>query len=307
LSDGERDEAEVLTRHAVRIFLRLRDDPDNATILLARDAFLARGPAERAAWDRAKRAASAVRDGRAKGKGPARMLLLALVVGTMLAAAASHRPLRMALAADAWTAQVPSSLVLASGDAVHLDAASAIVDETGTAAGAARRVRLLEGAAFFDVAATGTRFEVIAGPALIEVVGTAFEVTQAGDAVRVAVAEGEVVVSFADTTVTLQANEQARFAQNGSHRVDAVEMRSIAAWRENRLVTDGMEFADAVRIIERRLPGRVAIMGTGAPLGRVTGGLDLNDPEQALRALAALRGGRVVSIVPGVFMLFPGD
>ncbi|MEM8549101.1 MAG: FecR domain-containing protein, partial [Pseudomonadota bacterium] len=87
-----------------------------------------------------------------------------------------------------------ATLILADGSRVTLGAMSA-VEATFTAK--ARAVRLVRGAAFFEVAEDPTRpFTVQSGSFKATVIGTTFEIRTAPDVVRLAVAEGSVRASY---------------------------------------------------------------------------------------------------------------
>lgn len=292
---------ERLTREAARLFMRLQDRPTDDAALRDRDAFLARGEAEREAYARAARAWTAV--GRKQRPKRGGTIAVFLVLALSIAGYLSYDTVRVAFLADVQTASEPTQAELLSGDLVLLDAASAIADDTD---GDVRQVRLLAGAAFFDVETDRQRFLVRAGPVTAEVEGTAFEVSRAGNAVLVAVAEGRVVVSGGAAVRMLSAGEFARVTSDGVVLAGAVDVETVAGWRADRLVTDGMTVAEVAAIIDRRLPGRVVIIGDTLAQREVSGGLDLTNPMQALRTLAAARGARLVSGVPGLILLFPG-
>lgn len=303
MAEHEKRERERLAREATRIFMLVEGDPTSTAALQSKEAFLARGAAEREAWARTERVWSAVRQKRRPGGGSL-ALIFGLCLGGAVAGSFGYEPIRLALLADLRTEHAPLRATLASGDAVHLDAGSAIADDSD---GGMRSVRLLAGAAFFDVAPGQSRFLVSAGDVTVEVVGTAFEVAEFGDALSVGVVEGRVAVRAGSTAVELGPGERLRVGAAGIEDAEPIDAAAVATWREDRLITDGMTVAEVVDVLDRRLPGRIVVLSRSLGDREVTGGLDLSDPLQALKALAAVRNAEVINTVPGLAVLVAGD
>lgn len=282
-------EMEKVMRVAARLFLRLRDDPNDAEALKERDAFLARGEAERRAYARVSRATTAAARGETARKG--RLLVCALLGGVLASLALSGERLRIAVMADYRTQAEQVAVTLESGDIATLDAASALADHSS---GAERRVTLMSGAGFFDVDQTGRRFIVTSGALEAEALGTRFEVSQLGDTVLVTVEEGHVEVRD-DTRIWQLFGGQRLFWRNhGSEHVEDTDITQIAGWRADRLDLTGVTFGEVVDVIERRLPGRVYVPNALLYDVQLSGGLDLTDPYAALEGLAEAQNARIV-------------
>ncbi|MEM8793571.1 MAG: FecR domain-containing protein [Pseudomonadota bacterium] len=287
---------ESLVREATRILLRLKEDPENDALLKERDAFLARGAAERAAYDEVLRAWKLT-----GGKRRPKTLYVFVLLGTLLASLyLASGPARIYLLADFRTGLERAAVTLDSGDRAEMDARSALVDETE---GDARRVTLLQGAAFFEVDTRERPFAVSVGSLTIRALGTAFETARIDDIVLVAVAEGEVEILTGVDRLTLEAGEQLRWSPKAGAAVDAVEPGAIAAWRQDWLITDGLTFEQVADVIDRRLQSRIVILDDELAQSRILGGLDLGDPALALRTLAAAEGARVVTAPPFVSLI----
>ncbi|MEM6904891.1 MAG: FecR domain-containing protein [Pseudomonadota bacterium] len=288
-----------LAREAARIFLTLEERPDDPAALARRDAFLSRGEAARRIYRRSARAwGGGLRQTR-KRRG-AGLLVAGLLI---LSGYAGFDRARVALFADAATSGKAEALVLASGDRAALDAASALIDQTE---GETRRVVLMEGAGFFEVSGRARPFEVEAGALRAHVLGTAFEVAHIGGALTIAVAEGRVEARLDRGTWELGAGERLVWRGEGQPQINAVEPASIAAWRTDRLVVDGMTLAEVAAIIDRRLPGRIVIWDRYLAASRVSGAIELSDPLRALRILAASRGAEILAAPPLVTLITAG-
>lgn len=287
------------TREAARIFRRLEEVPDDPDALAARDAFLNRGAAEQETYAQMSRALSAARTGmRRRSRKTATGLICALLAMLYI----GYDPIRTRVLADHYTTDKVSTVQLDSGDMANLDASSALIDATD---GAERRVTLMKGAAFFDVDQTGRRFIVQSQGLTVEAIGTAFEVADVGTAIQVTVSEGIVEVGAGSETWRLTAGDRLQWSDAGIARQDSVGLETIAAWRGGQFVMDGMSFAQAIAVIDRRLAGEIVITDSALASVRVSGGLDLTEPLQALRLLAASSDATVRAAPPLVTLVSP--
>lgn len=277
-----------LIEEAADIFVRLRENPEDPSILAERRAFLDRGDKEREVYANVIKAWA----GTGRKPGPNKPLVMALIAVLTTSAYFGIEPLRILLFADFTTRYETLRVALASDDIVVMDAETALTDNTD---GTSRQVRLLEGAALFDVTNDGRAFSVSAGDITIDVLGTIFEVTETGDLMTVSVSEGQVQVSAESMQWTLQAGERLTWSKGGGGDVDAVNTTDIALWRQDRFVADGLTFAQVADVIDRRLPGTVIIGSGNLANSRVAGTFDLDNPELALEALAATRGASIIS------------
>jgi len=155
-----------------------------------------------------------------------------------------------------------SFLVLADGSRVTLNTASAVRADYS---GHDRRLTLLRGEAFFDVAKDPTRpFVVTAGSRRVIAVGTAFNVRLQDRGVRVTLVEGKVRVMrsrSADSVagareptgpaVTLVAGSALVTDQNDVEHVERLDADRATSWRKGKLVFEGERLADVVAEMNR--------------------------------------------------------
>ena len=154
-----------------------------------------------------------------------------------------------------------SFLVLPDGSRVTLNTASAVhADYTGHD----RRVTLVRGEAFFEVAKDATRpFIVSAGSREVVAVGTAFDVRLQDRQIKVTLVEGKVrIVRGADlngtatttvqpvSAVTLEAGS-ALVTQEGGDHVERLDTARATSWRSGKLVFDGERLDDVVAEMNR--------------------------------------------------------
>ncbi|MGH8176118.1 MAG: FecR family protein [Steroidobacter sp.] len=188
----------------------------------------------------------------------------------------------------------------------------------------ARDVYLGAGQAMFAVAHDETRpFRVHVGPAVIQAIGTKFDVRRLADRTDVAVIEGLVQIKHEtsrgspDTTLAeisertrLAAGEAASIALQGQVTPPApVDIAQVSAWQQRRLIFRNDTLAEIVDEFSRynRTP-QIRIEGDELRAKRFSGVFDADDPESLVAylesddALAFERQGRelVIRIRPGV-------
>lgn len=219
------------------------------------------------------------------------IVLAALVAGTV----AFERPefLRTFEADHVAERGQRRAVTLPDGSKVLLDAGSALA-ENYTAN--ERRVRLLNGAAFFDVVSGARPFIVSADAGEIRVLGTGFDVRLIEDGGIVTLDHGRVAVSHdaSPGETILKPGEQVHFGQAGIGPVQAVNLDEALAWREGRFIFYRARLGDVLQEVERYRRGRIIVVSPSLANERVTGSLPLADPEAALASLQASVGFRLL-------------
>lgn len=189
------------------------------------------------------------------------------------------------------------AVTLADGSAVVLGADSALAEAFSDGE---RRVRLLRGEAFFDVAADPRPFLVVAGEVRARDIGTAFSVREDDGSYGVGVSHGEVAVSYRGGRARhLMAGDQwALDRASGTARVQRSAPDRVAVWRQGRLFVQDRTLADLADTLERHAHGYILIADDALAARRVTGSYDLSDVDAALAAMVQPHGGRVLRITP---------
>lgn len=166
-------------------------------------------------------------------------------------------------------------LRLDDGSVVSLGAASSIRVEFSDRQ---RRVTLLGGQAFFDVAHDAARpFFVSADKTTVRVVGTQFDVTRGAGTVRVSVLEGRVEVLQSGTATSANVNAPpANVPSHAAHALTAgqgavisgagrlaatfpVAQENLGAWRAGRLVYVDARLRDVVADVSRYYDGEIEL------------------------------------------------
>ncbi|MEL6206227.1 MAG: FecR domain-containing protein [Pseudomonadota bacterium] len=289
-----------LIREATALFLRLRDDPDNADLREERDLFLARGDAEREAYAKMLKAWQVTETG--KPSGPSALMIIAALSALIAGGYCAYDPVRVAMMSDVSTRYSTLEASLASGETVMLDAGSALADETD---GQTRSSTLLKGTAFFDVETGERPFVVTAGEARVRATGTAFEAGHWTGGGRVTVTEGAVEVTFEEDIWQLQAGNELTWSEQTGVQLRTVDVDSSVGWRTDLLVADALTFADIAKVLERRLPGEIVITSAALRTRSIVGTFDLSDPNGTLALLADLTGAKIISIPSVVTVIRP--
>ncbi|MEM8796112.1 MAG: FecR domain-containing protein [Pseudomonadota bacterium] len=295
--DDEEEDLEEMRRseEAANIFRRLEENPDDLQAQKDRDAFLARGEAERATYKNLLRSLTvAKRLLKPKPKtNPNIIIFVVFALGAVLYLISG--PVSIYLIADEITALEQRRIELASGDIVSLDGSSALIDRSDNDV---RTVKLLKGAAYFEVFENNKPFVVDADGLTVTVVGTQFEVVRHDQEVTVSVSEGDVVVTIEGQDWDLSAGDRIRWSRGAIPVKDQRIIANIGSWREDLLVTDGMTFDEVIQTLDRRLSGPVIILSDNLAKKTFRGRLNLKTPLISLRALAATTGAQVRSAGP---------
>lgn len=214
---------------------------------------------------------------------------LLLVVGITL-----QSDLLLRLRADHVTAAGQrQSLDLADGSHVLLNTGSAFSSQIDTSQ---RVTQLLRGEAYFDVAKDSSRpFQVVAGPVLISVRGTAFSVRYLDDAAEVSVERGEIEVHARgnDTRIYLASGDSIRVGPDGVGKRIHGATASQLAWVHGRLIFDDRPLHEVLDELRRYYPGWIINRNVELDDLRVTGNYRLSDPADIMRSLAQVTSAQL--------------
>jgi len=167
-----------------------------------------------------------------------------------------------------------------------------------------RRLHLIEGEAFFEVAKDPARpFDVNTGSALVTAVGTAFNIYRSEQGSNVTVAEGVVRVtelgdtgSRAPATEILRANQQLTATPRGLQAVVAIDVNQHTAWQRGELIATDMPLAQLIREIERYHDTHILITVNSIAALTITGVFTLSELEPILQALQLSLGLEAVPV-----------
>jgi transmembrane sensor len=196
---------------------------------------------------------------------------------------------------------------LEDGSVVSLNTHSRVAVRLGTHA---REVRLLRGEALFHVADDPSRpFLVSTDDAVVQAVGTQFDVYRRDDGTVVAVLEGRVNVTTAAPAPaasgsaaapvagrrapraaavrSLGASQEAQVSHEGSVSIREVNnVSDTVAWRERRLIFRDQTLEQIVGEFNRYRAHPIRLEGSGVSERVYTGVFDADDAESLLQVLA---------------------
>lgn len=214
------------------------------------------------------------------------------------------------------------SILLSDGSVVELNTQSQLnVYYTD----ATRLVELVAGEAVFDVVEDPTRpFRVDAGTAIVEAVGTRFNVYRQNAQTVVTVVEGRVAISqpqpslkasgalgpgaIAELPIVELApgNQVAVPAVGAISAPAAVDTRKATAWTERRLVFDGDTLETVARELNRYNRQQLTISDPALAQRTISGVFNANDPQTLFAFLEAVGDMRVgTSPGDGGWTLYP--
>lgn len=196
------------------------------------------------------------------------------------------------------------TVTLPDGSSVVLNTASAIAIDFDKGA---RRVTLLEGEAYFDVKHDAEHPFIVAGHfSNVEVKGTAFGVLAEDAHDTIVLERGRV-----DVTRRTESQERAMLERGqmvvatgeGLSAVTNTDPAQSLAWRQGRIVFYDRAFGAALSELQRYYGGKVLLVSGRFSNRLVSGNYRIDDPEAAIRTLAASAGASVTRLPGGILIL----
>lgn len=290
LASGEADEHELQALRAWR-----------ATSSAHECAFVT----ARTAWQQTGRYEAAFRRGQASADKARVHPARARQTGGLVAAGIALALLLPVIASQNWPAWFTdhatgrggvARVELPDGTVALLDTDSAIDYSDG---GGIRRVDLRSGAAWFEVAHDAEHpFEVHAGEGVATAVGTAFGVRRNGEDAVVSVTEGRVRVEQDGRNAILMAGSEGGWEEGGVVAAHAFDEGRRLAWRQRRLVIEGMPLGQALDELERYRPGYIVLLDDTAAARPVSGVFATERTDAAIDILAGTQGLSVTRLTP---------
>lgn len=155
-----------------------------------------------------------------------------------------------------------------------------------------RRVELQTGQALFDVSKTLVRpFQVDAGVAQVNVLGTLFSVSHQGDAVRITLVRGAVSVNDtteARHTVQLVPGQQVEVRQKLLQPPVTVDTDVATAWKDSRLIFERTPLAEALAQIQRYRKPAIVLDDPSLASLPISGVFDNRNVEDLLNLLPSI-------------------
>ena len=200
------------------------------------------------------------------------------------------------------------SMELADGSHVTLNTDSRLRVELGAES---RQLILTRGEAFFEVAHDKQRpFVVRAGDAQVVALGTAFNIYLHDDTSHITVTEGVVRVTELNTPAHRAADsallyiDQTIAGDSGGLSEPAMaDSNSIVAWRDGKIVAEGMTLVTLVRELSRYHSQQILIPDPEVGQLTVSGVFRWQDPDAILRALEHSLAVRSVPLDDGTVQL----
>lgn len=319
MSETEQDQGR-LTDEAIDLVIRLQNDPGNPVASEMIRSWRARSPEHDRIWARVARLhgatgkvlAERTKAERGEAHEPSRRLLLlggAIGLGALGTGYAMLPEILLRNRADHATGKGETrTLTLLDGTRATLGPDSALAVDYGEAR---RRVELLQGMAFFEVAYEPARpFVVTAGELAATALGTAYDVSNDAGIVQVAVDHGVVEAALPDAmssaALRLGAGDWMSFDPS-SNKVERgkLEAGQVAAWRDKLIIAEKETISTLVSRIGRWIPGRIVMADPFIGSQRVSGLFDLNDPVRALEAVVHPAGAHVRQVSSFVTIISP--
>ncbi|MBH3429006.1 FecR family protein [Pseudomonas alkylphenolica] len=173
-----------------------------------------------------------------------------------------------------------------------------------------RLIHLDQGQLFIDVAANKERpLFIEAGAARVRVVGTAFDLRRGQQELVVSVAHGQVALETPGEDrqpVLLGARQRASYdLAGGSLRWQTLSDQEVGDWRSGHVTFRDRELSSLVDEISLYRQAPVVLADPVLGRYRVSGNLDVDDPDALLKALPALLPVSTVTLADGRLRIEP--
>lgn len=176
-------------------------------------------------------------------------------------------------------------IALQDGTIVILNANSSMKVPSGKSFN--RTVIMESGEAFFKVQSTldKERFQVQTAQAIIEVLGTEFNVNLRRSDFQIMLKEGRVsLINDQGNTISMRPGESAVLSPEGKFVIEQVEVHKIAAWLEGKVVFDKTPLVEVAQFIEDQYNMKVEL-APELSSQMLTGELPNDNLELLLKAL----------------------
>lgn len=195
-----------------------------------------------------------------------------------------------------------STVALADGSSVKLSGGTTLEVEMQPSR---RLVRMASGEAFFSVAPDASRpFIVTVADARVQVLGTAFDLSETRDGLELSVHRGRVAFGndgqFADA-IEVKAGERA-YMRDGVASATMPFDPETDDWRNGWLQTDGITLAALAQRLSRRFGVEVSVVPALADK-RIAGRFRVDGSEKLLRLLSGVHGFEVERVAGGLAII----
>lgn len=233
---------------------------------------------------------------------PRLRLMPALFTSSLLLIVGYITYLQLPVFLDRWSADYMTvagerrTLTLADGTLVDLDTDTAIKMNITTDK---RRVTVLRGKAFFEIANDPRPFVVNTQQGDARDIGTAFSVERHEDMSTVTVAAGIVDVNTKarpDTPARVVAGQALDYSALNLSPVRSADLDQDLAWRQGQLIFRQERLADVVTKLNRYRTGRIVIVNPWIGDQLVSGAFDITRPDAPIRALEEVLGVKTTTI-----------
>jgi transmembrane sensor len=155
-----------------------------------------------------------------------------------------------------------------------------------------RRVVLLEGEGWFDVAPDAARpFVVEAAGGTVTALGTAFDVSLDHGTAQVAVGQHRVRVTSGGREIIVGEDEETSYTSGAATKAaTAADLDRVSAWRKGQLMFENRPLGEVVDALGRYRHGLVYFADPALRGRRVTGVFRIDDPLAALRQIETALG-----------------
>ncbi|MHC1548061.1 FecR family protein [Phyllobacterium sp. K27] len=173
--------------------------------------------------------------------------------------------------------------------------------------GSRRNVTLLQGEAYFNVIRDPDHpFQVTSAFTRVEAKGTAFSVRMESSSELVVLEHGRVgvtLLSDSRDSVDLEPGQIVTATEHRLSRVTSVDTATEFAWLQGRMSFYDQPFSQVIARLQRYYRGHIILADAQIGQTIVSGNYRLDDPEGAIRSLAAAAKANMTQLPGGIIIL----
>jgi transmembrane sensor len=164
-------------------------------------------------------------------------------------------------------------------------------------------VELIAGEAAFSTGGSSVELTVLAGAGRIRTKQSEFNLRCDGSEVSIVCLNGSLAIAQDGHGVQLIAGQQARYGDQGIGSISAVNTDHVTAWRQGRLIFDGIPVAQAIAEINRYRMGRIVLMNENIGRRLLTAQLPSTETDKIVIQIVHIFGAKARTLPGGIVVL----
>ncbi len=192
-------------------------------------------------------------------------------------------------------------VTLADAVSLNLNTRTSIAVRSQTAD--LKQIELISGEAAFSMGASSSELNVFAASGRIVATRSDFNLRCDGSQVSIACLDGNLAVVRDGGTTRLDARQQVSYGDQGIGTVTDVNLDHVTAWRQGRLIFEGVPVAQVIAEINRYRSGRIVLMNGDIGRRLLTARLPTTETDKIVIQIVHIFGAKTRTLPGGIIVL----